>query len=187
MSGRGTILILAPTGDERGPATRAALAKHGGLFGLPWHVVVKDTATVEELASALAVVSFGPTGELGDRAEYWGEEPIQPLADRLFERLRSPEPEPAQATQVGQTPRNTPKLTAKVGRETAGRRGKGVVTIFDLPLSENQLKELAATLKSRCGTGGTVKEDRIEIQGDNRDRVIAELEKLGYKVKRVGG
>jgi protein-tyrosine phosphatase len=70
-------------------------------------------------------------------------------------------------------------LTAKVGRETAGRRGKGVTTVFDLPLDETGLRELAATLKQRCGTGGTVKDGRIEIQGDQRERIVAELEKLG--------
>jgi predicted translation initiation factor SUI1 len=78
-------------------------------------------------------------------------------------------------------------LTAKVGRETAGRRGKGVTTVFDLSLDESALRELAGTLKQRCGTGGTVKDGRIEIQGDQRERIVAELEKLGYKVKRVGG
>ncbi len=78
-------------------------------------------------------------------------------------------------------------LTAKVGRETAGRRGKGVTTVFDLALSEADLKELATTLKEKCGTGGTAKDGRIEIQGDHRDRIVAELEKLGYKVKRAGG
>ena len=78
-------------------------------------------------------------------------------------------------------------LTVKVGRETAGRRGKGVTTVFDVPLDDSGLRELAATLKQRCGTGGTVKEGRIEIQGDQRERMVAELERLGYKVKRVGG
>jgi protein-tyrosine phosphatase len=86
-------------------------------------------------------------------------------------------------------PAEPPKksLTAKVGRETAGRRGKGVTTVFDVPLDGNGLRELATVLKQRCGTGGTVKEGRIEIQGDQRERIVAELEKLGYKVKRVGG
>jgi predicted translation initiation factor SUI1 len=74
-----------------------------------------------------------------------------------------------------------------VGRETKGRRGKGVTTISDLPLDENGLAELAAKLKTRLGTGGTVKEGRIEIQGDHRDRIIAELEGMGYRVKRAGG
>ncbi len=77
--------------------------------------------------------------------------------------------------------------TVRVGRETAGRRGKGVTTVFDVPLGESCLRELAAMLKQRCGTGGTVKDGRIEIQGDQRERIVAELEKLGYKVKRVGG
>ena len=70
---------------------------------------------------------------------------------------------------------------------TAGRRGKGVTTVFDLPLDEAGLLELAAKLKQRCGTGGTVKDGRIEIQGDQRDRLVVELEKLGYKAKKVGG
>ncbi len=78
-------------------------------------------------------------------------------------------------------------VTLKVGRETAGRRGKGVTTVFDLPLDDDGVRELAALLKQRCGTGGTVKDGRIEIQGDQRERIVAELEKLGYLIKRVGG
>ncbi len=78
-------------------------------------------------------------------------------------------------------------ILLKVGRETAGRRGKGVTTVFDTPLNEDKLKDLAAILKQRCGTGGTVKDGKIEIQGDQRERIVAELEKLGYQVKRVGG
>jgi protein-tyrosine phosphatase len=75
----------------------------------------------------------------------------------------------------------------RLGRETKGRRGKGVTTLSDLPLDEAGLLELAATLKQRCGTGGTVKAGRIEIQGDHRDRLAAVLEGMGYRVKRVGG
>jgi translation initiation factor 1 len=78
-------------------------------------------------------------------------------------------------------------VTVRVGRETKGRRGKGVTTVSDVPLEEAGLLDLAATLKQRCGTGGTVKDGRIEIQGDQRERIVASLEKLGYKVKRVGG
>lgn len=77
--------------------------------------------------------------------------------------------------------------TVKVSRETAGRRGKGVTVISGLPLAGDQLKDLATKLKNACGTGGTAKDGRIEIQGDLRDRIAAELEKLGYKVKRAGG
>src|SRR5262249_41351687 len=64
-------------------------------------------------------------------------------------------------------------LTAKVGRETAGRRGKGVTTVFGLQLDDGGLRDLATTLKQRCGTGGTVKDGRIEIQGDQRERIVA--------------
>jgi protein-tyrosine phosphatase len=94
----------------------------------------------------------------------------------------APGPERATVKEAAKKP-----ITVKVGRETAGRRGKGVTTVFDLALNEAGLRELAAALKQRCGTGGTVKDGRIEIQGDQRPRIVAELEKLGYKVKRVGG
>ena len=86
---------------------------------------------------------------------------------------------------MSQTQPNVPIV--KVGRETKGRRGNGVTIIFDLPLDEAGLQELAKKLKQRCGTGGTVKDGRIEIQGDQRDRIVAELETLGYRVKRAGG
>jgi translation initiation factor 1 len=62
-----------------------------------------------------------------------------------------------------------------------------VTTVFDLPLEDDGVRELAALLKQRCGRGGTVKGGQIEIQGDQRERITAELDKLGYKVKRVGG
>ncbi len=75
----------------------------------------------------------------------------------------------------------------KVGRETKGRRGKGVTTVFDVPLDAAGLRDLAAQLKQKCGTGGTVKDDRIEIQGDQRERLAAVLEEMGFRVKRVGG
>ncbi len=75
----------------------------------------------------------------------------------------------------------------KVGRETKGRRGKGVTTVFDVPADAAGLVELASKLKQKCGTGGTVKDGRIEIQGDQRERIILELESIGYRVKRVGG
>lgn len=115
------------------------------------------------------------------------EQEVMGLVARLLGGGNRPqELAPAPASQAAPKPANKP-LTAKVGRETAGRRGKGVTTVFDLPLDETGLRELAGTLKQRCGTGGTVKDGRIEIQGDQRERIVAELEKLGYKVKRVGG
>lgn len=79
------------------------------------------------------------------------------------------------------------KQAISVGREIKGRKGKGVTILSDLPMNEEQIHELATTLKSKCGTGGTVKDGKIEIQGDQRERIIIELEKLGFKTKKVGG
>jgi len=75
----------------------------------------------------------------------------------------------------------------RVGRETKGRKGKGVTVVTGLPLAGAALDELATRLKKRCGSGGTVHEGVIEIQGDHRDTLVAELGKLGYAVKRSGG
>jgi protein-tyrosine phosphatase len=117
------------------------------------------------------------------------EQEVMGLVARLVGGGQRPESQPTEAEPehpATKEPARKP-VTVKVGRETAGRRGKGVTTVFDVPLDENGLKELAAVLKQRCGTGGTVKDGRIEIQGDQRERIVAELAKLGYKVKRVGG
>jgi translation initiation factor 1 len=75
----------------------------------------------------------------------------------------------------------------RVGREVAGRSGKGVTVITGLPGDAAQLAELAARLKKLCGAGGAVKNGVIEIQGDHRDRLVAELHKLGLAAKRSGG
>jgi translation initiation factor 1 len=75
----------------------------------------------------------------------------------------------------------------RVGREVAGRGGKGVSVISGLPLDEAQLAELATRLKKLCGAGGGVTEGVIEIQGEHRDRLVAELCRLGYPARRSGG
>jgi translation initiation factor 1 len=75
----------------------------------------------------------------------------------------------------------------RVGRETKGRKGKGVTVIMGINLDEAKLKELATQLKQKCGAGGTVKDGVIEIQGDHRDRLVEELQKKGWTVKRSGG
>jgi translation initiation factor 1 len=75
----------------------------------------------------------------------------------------------------------------RVGRETKGRAGKGVTVITGLPLAIPALQALATQLKRKCGSGGTVKDGVIEIQGDHRDAVVAELVRLGYAAKRSGG
>ena len=75
----------------------------------------------------------------------------------------------------------------RVGRETAGRKGNGVTTVTGLPIAADALEELARKLKTHCGSGGTVKNGVIEIQGEHRDKVLAELLKHGFPAKRAGG
>ena len=75
----------------------------------------------------------------------------------------------------------------RVGRETQGRAGKGVTTVTGLPLAMADIGTLAAKLKKRCGSGGTVRNGVIEIQGDHRDLIVAELIKAGWPAKRSGG
>jgi len=77
--------------------------------------------------------------------------------------------------------------TVRVSRETQGRAGKGVTVITGLPLSLSDLEALAKKLKKRCGSGGTVRDGVIEIQGDHRDVLVAELIKAGWQAKRSGG
>jgi translation initiation factor 1 len=88
-----------------------------------------------------------------------------------------------------------PKLKARlagdgrvrVRRETAGRRGKAVTTVSDVPLDDAELRELAGRLKRRCGVGGSSKDGVIELQGDHRDAVVEMLRAEGYEVVLAGG
>ncbi|MCO5191218.1 MAG: stress response translation initiation inhibitor YciH [Anaerolineae bacterium] len=79
------------------------------------------------------------------------------------------------------------KQMAELMRERKGRGGKTVTVIAGLQLSDDDLKALAKQLKQQCGSGGAVKEGNIEIQGDHREKIAAELQKMGMKTKFVGG
>lgn len=75
----------------------------------------------------------------------------------------------------------------KVRREVAGRRGKPVTTVSDVPVDDAALKELAGRLKRRCGVGGSVKDGVVELQGDHRDVVVEILRGEGFDVVLAGG
>ena len=77
--------------------------------------------------------------------------------------------------------------TVYLHRESKGRGGKGVTLVKGLVLSEGDLSALAKKLKQVCGSGGTVKDGVIEIQGEQREKIADTLRKLGYKVKVAGG
>jgi translation initiation factor 1 len=76
---------------------------------------------------------------------------------------------------------------AYLHRDSSGRGGKAVTLVKNLVLSAQDVRALAKKLKHECGTGGTVKEGIIEIQGEQREKVAAVLRRLGYKVKIAGG
>ena len=75
----------------------------------------------------------------------------------------------------------------RVAHESKGRRGKDVTTVRGVPVDAVALAALGKQLRTRCGSGGTVKDGVIEVQGDHRDTVVAWLEAQGYAVKRSGG
>ena len=75
----------------------------------------------------------------------------------------------------------------RIFRETKGRKGKTVTVITGLGLTDEKLFDRAKQLKQHCGTGGTIKNGTIEIQGDHRDKIFAFLEKAGHTVKKSGG
>ena len=75
----------------------------------------------------------------------------------------------------------------RVSRETKRRNGKGVTLIKGLGLAEPALTQWAKAIKATCGSGGTVKDGVVEVQGDHVERVMAELVRQGRAVKRTGG
>ncbi len=96
-------------------------------------------------------------------------------------------PVPAAASRLNPGSGGHGPSRVRVGREVAGRAGKGVSVISGLPLDAAGLAELATRLKKLCGAGGAVKNGVIEIQGDHRARLVSELLKLGYEAKLSGG
>lgn len=77
--------------------------------------------------------------------------------------------------------------TVYLHRDSKGRGGKSVTLLKNLVLSESDMKELATKLKQVCGSGGTVKDGMIEIQGEHRQKIAEVLKKIGYRVKIAGG
>lgn len=94
-----------------------------------------------------------------------------------------------QKGRVSSSARSLPpnEQTAYLHRESKGRGGKGVSLVKNLVLSEKDMKDLAKKLKQACGTGGTVKNGVIEIQGEHREKMAEVLNSLGYKTKIAGG
>ncbi len=103
---------------------------------------------------------------------------------------------PVYSTESGRIKQNSPVQKpatqkndgiVRLRREVKGRGGGTVIVISGIPLSASQIKELAGVLKKKCGCGGTVKDGVIEIQGDHRDTLSAELLARGFNIKLAGG
>ena len=75
----------------------------------------------------------------------------------------------------------------RVSRQTKGRGGKAVTLVKGLALDAAALAALGKALRSACGSGGTVKDGVVEVQGDHVERIMEELTKLGHRPKRAGG
>jgi translation initiation factor 1 len=75
----------------------------------------------------------------------------------------------------------------RIRREVKGRKGKTVTAVFGLQLNDKKLQQFAKILKRKCGTGGTVKDGIIIIQGDHRETLLNEIKQQGYTVKLAGG
>lgn len=85
------------------------------------------------------------------------------------------------------SPRPAKDTIVRVGRQTKGRKGKGVTLITGVPLLGDELVKLGSRLKKLCGSGGTIKNGVIEIQGDHRDLLVDELQRQGWQAKKAGG
>jgi protein-tyrosine phosphatase len=183
-----------------------------GLRGVPEFGRLPIQVTVDDFAAAHWIVALKEAEHLpllqerypawAERVEFWQvddapevlgliEREVMDLAARLIGGGKRREAQQL-ATETAAPPAKkevvrTSAPVVRLGRETKGRRGKGVTTVADVPLDEAGLLQLATKLKERCGTGGTVKDGVIEIQGDQRDRLAAVLESMGYRVKRMGG
>ena len=88
---------------------------------------------------------------------------------------------------AGQQPARKSDGIVRIMRDKKHRGGKTVTVITGIPATTAEITALAQQLKKLCGSGGTVKDGTIEIQGDHCDKVMAKLSELGYKVKRAGG
>ncbi len=98
--------------------------------------------------------------------------------------------QPYTRCQCGQQPAQSTRKSdgiVRVMRDRKQRGGKTVTVIDGVPVGEAELTTLAQQLKKLCGSGGTVKDGAIEIQGDHCEKVMTKLTALGYKVKRAGG
>jgi translation initiation factor 1 len=109
------------------------------------------------------------------------------MTDQKRRIVFSTDPEPE--TQRKPAAKSPPprQQQVRVALERKGRGGKSVSLITGVTVAPAELDKLCKLLKNRLGTGGAVKDQVIEIQGDQRDKIVAILLELGYQAKKAGG
>lgn len=180
-------------------ATKADLAWNGNSADLSdtksiasaqMIIVLTDASGKEQIQTTQAPAETWKLPDLDGASDQLQKNVSQLIVRLIFQGGRRT---PAQTTEQVKsiTPSESAKLAAqamvRVGLESKSRGGKKVSVITGLPLSDTEFDALTTKLKRTCGTGGTHKDGQIEIQGDHRDKLMAELQKLGYKPKRTGG
>ncbi|MCX7664158.1 MAG: hypothetical protein N2112_01280 [Gemmataceae bacterium] len=175
------------------PATSPELVRLPRSFDLTQATSAERIVALSEKVHRPIVQNRFP--ELLERVLFWNIEEganafgqiSSAVSGLIAQLLGGTEQGPSEPMAVEPVISNKRKGTVKIGRETKGRKGKGVTLVWEIPLDETGIAELAKDLKAKCGSGGTVKEGVIEIQGEHRDRIAQHLQSLGYQVKRVGG
>lgn len=104
---------------------------------------------------------------------------------RMCPACRKPAAQCICGTPAASTPRGDGVV--RVSRETKGRGGKAVTVVRGVAADAEALAALGKRLRTLCGSGGTVKDGVIEVQGDHCDRIVAVLKEEGFAVKRAGG
>jgi len=107
-------------------------------------------------------------------------------SNRVVYSTRQQESPPPPRDEASPSPSLLQGGQARVQREKAHRAGRWVTVVYDLELPHRELERLCAQLKKACATGGTVKDGRLEIQGDHAQKVLVELSSLGVRAKRSG-
>lgn len=102
----------------------------------------------------------------------------------VYQEFGQPHPTATQRA-VRDLPPQQQDLRVQASRQ--GRKGKTVTEVRGFQHSPDTLKEILKKLKSQCGTGGTAKQDTLEIQGDHREKLVELLVQMGYRVKLSGG
>ncbi|WFB36690.1 hypothetical protein P3T73_02805 [Kiritimatiellota bacterium B12222] len=114
----------------------------------------------------------------------WSDERGGAIGDKPSKNQRKQKKKKATSNSGGGFPKDG---VIRICREKSGRGGKTVTVLYGVPGSQGDRNDLLKRLKQLCGCGGSLKESFLEIQGDQRDKILLYLEQQGHKAKVAGG